>query len=207
MVYALSNKGADVLADELGVERGNIDWRANNRRVGYQHILHALMISNLRSTLTLALEPRKHTALKTWKQGPELKAVTIVEGRRVAVIPDAFFTVEHEGHDLHFLCEVDRSTMTTKRFLRKLSAYWYWWKEGGHRRELGINRFRVLTISISDRRKENLRKIARNADDRKQGTAMFLFACERSYSLDEPETILNPIWQSPVNDTWYSILD
>ncbi|MFQ5998789.1 MAG: hypothetical protein ACE5KO_05735, partial [Candidatus Bathyarchaeia archaeon] len=77
---------------------------------------------------------------------------------------------------------------------------------GGHQQKFGISRFRVLTLCTSERRKENLRELAKYADDRKQGSAMFMFASEQSFSIDDPETILKPIWQTPVDDTWYNIL-
>jgi hypothetical protein len=96
--------------------------------------------------------------------------------------------------------------MTTKRYLRKLRAYWLWWKSGGHQRKFNIPRFRVLTLTTSEKRKENLRTLARSADDGKRGSPMFLFACDKSINIQRPTTILNPIWQTPVNDCYYPLL-
>jgi hypothetical protein len=35
---------------------------------------------------------------------------------------------------------------------------------------------------------------------------MFLFACEKSFDPEQPITIFNLIWQSPLNDTDHPLL-
>ena len=206
LVYGLANKGADALAQVLEVDRGKIDWQTKNREAGLPYIDHTLMIANFRATLSLAMQSLDHSRLLSWKQGPDLKANVKVRGRTVAVVPDGFFALESKGHLQHFLLEADRSTMTTMRYFRKLRAYWLWWKAGGHRRKFGIPRFRVLTVTTSEKRKENLRRLATDADDGRRGSPMFLFACNKSFSLGDPQTILEPIWQSPANNTLQRIL-
>ncbi len=206
LVYGLANKGADTLAEVLEIDRGKIDWQTKNREAGLPYIDHTLMISRFRATLTLALNSLGDTCMTTWQEGPRLKAGVKFKGQRLAVVPDGFFTIEHKGQDHHFFLEADRSTMTNGRFFRKLRAYWLWWKAGGHKRKFGIPRFRVLTVTTSEKRKENLRKLARLADDGKRGSPMFLFACDKSFSLDDPQTILQPIWRTPLNDTVHPLL-
>jgi len=108
---------------------------------------------------------------------------------------------------LHFFLEANRSTMESERFLKKMRAYWQWWQEEGHKKKFNISVFRVLTITISEERKENLRKITKKADERERGSEMFLFACQKDYNLEEPESILKPIWQSPRDDTRHYLLE
>ena len=206
LVYGLANKGADTLAHVLQIERGKIDWQTKNREAGLPYIDHTLMIANFRATLTLALQSLDRSRLLTWKQGPDLKATVKVKGHTMAVVPDGFFALESKGHLQHFLLEADRSTMTTSRYFRKLRAYWLWWKSGGHQRKFAISRFRVLTLTTSEKRKENLRRLAKDADDGRRGSPMFLFACDKSFRLEDPQTILEPIWQSPANNTFQPIL-
>ena len=52
----------------------------------------------------------------------------------------------------------------------------------------------MRTITKTEARKENLRKITKEADDHKTGSVMFWFASEENYSPENPETILRPIW-------------
>lgn len=206
MVYGLGNKGADILAQRQEFESGKIDWQAKNHDASNFFIDHTLMVSNFRATLTLAVRSLENTNLLAWRQGPELKARTYVDGNSVAIVPDGFFTLEDGDDLLHLYVECDRSTMTRERFLGKMKAYWQWRQEG-HQEKTGISKFRVLTVCLSEQRKENLRLLTKEADARKRGSAMFLFACEKRYSLEAPDTILQKIWQSPVDDAWHSILD
>jgi hypothetical protein len=205
VVYGLGNKGAEVLARALDVERGKVDWQAKNREAGFPYIEHTLMISRFRTTLTLALNSLNGASI-TWQQGPQLKAEIKLKGQRLAVIPDGYFTIQYRGQYHHLFLEADRSTMSTKRYLRKLRAYWLWWKAGGHQRKFSIPRFRVLTLTTSEKRKQSLRALARLADDGKRGSPMFLFACEKSFSIEQRATILNPIWQTAVDDTWHVLM-
>jgi len=145
--------------------------------------------------------------LVSWRQGKELKDYVEVDGREIAIIPDAFFTIEDQRDLLHFFLEADQSTMTRGRFLRKMQAYWQWWKGKGHIEKFGINSFRVLTICKSDLRKENLRAVTKQADDRKTGALMFWFAAEKDIKPFLSESILKPIWQTPKDYELHELLE
>jgi len=97
--------------------------------------------------------------------------------------------------------------MTDARFLKKMRAYWNWWKRGKHTEKFGIKAFRVLTITKTEKRKENLREITKKADDRQRGSLMFWFTSERNYNIQKPESILEPIWQTPKDDSFHSLLE
>jgi len=213
MVYGLSNRGADVLSKVLKIERSRADWHGKNRSAGLHYIDHTLMISNFRVCLTLACRASGRVSLITWQQGPELKITAPVAGRRYTIEPDGFFTLEYQGATKdagfrrNYYVEADRSTMSQKRFLRKMQVYQQWRKDAGHRRQLRIAAFRVLIITISEQRCENLRVLARKVYANQKGSAMFLFACERHFNLNEPGTILGPIWRAPIDDTYHRVID
>ena len=67
-------------------------------------------------------------------------------------------------------------------------------------KSLGIKFFRVLTITPNERRAENLRLAAKGADDRKEGSRLFLFLSETCYSPEKPDAILGDGWKSPKDD-------
>jgi len=207
MIYGLGNKGAEVLAEELKIERKKIDWTTKNQEVKQRYLFHTWMLAQFRVTLTLALRHQPTTQLQRWQQGRRLKDFVSTGGERQVVFPDAFFTVEDQGELLHFFVEMDRSTMTLQRFLEKMRAYWQYWKSQGYQRKYGIEAFRVLTVAKSRERAENLRAISRLADDYQKGSEMFWFTSEESYSLEKPETILQPIWQTPRDERWHSLLE
>lgn len=201
LVYALGPKGAELIS---------LEERAAQKtgEVSLPYLAHALMISQFRVVLTLALQKHPgHPTLTHWVQGYALKDLLSAGGGKTELVPDAFFTLEDKGDLLHFFLEADRGTMPRERFLAKLKIYWHWWREEYCKRTLNITRFRVLTITLSEERAENLRRIAREADPRKQGSAMFLFLPETAYSLQRPESILAPVWRSPKDETRHALLE
>lgn len=212
MIYALGNGGADLLAETFGLDRGKIDWRKKNREVKRNYLQHALMISQFRTVLTIALRDQSNVKLLFWRQGDEIRDQVEIENQRgnkvrYPVCSDGFFGLKNSNRENYYFLEADRSTMTNKRFFRKIRGYWAYYKTSGHTKKYGIRNLRVLTITLTESRKENLRKAAKKADKRKQGSGMFMFSCEKSYSLDEPQRILDSIWQTPSGEPWQSLLD
>jgi len=214
MVYALGDKGADLLAEKFGIDRGKIKWNEKNKEAKDRHIQHTLMISHFRICLELALNNLPGTNLLFWeKENPkELKDYVYIrdlQGRefRAPIVPDGFFGIEDQKDKMYFFIEADQSTMTNARFLKKMKAYWNWWKQGKHTKRFDIKAFRVLTITKTEKRKENLREITKKADDRQKGSSMFWFTSERNYSLQKPESILDAIWQTPKDNNYHSLLE
>jgi len=216
MVYALGDTGADLLAEKFGVDRGKIKWNEKNTEVKDRHIQHTLMISNFRVCLERALGTLPDTHLLFWQKEnrKELRDYVYIEDEqarkwKIAIVPDGFFGIKDTKPkpNMYFFLEADQSTMTNNRFLRKMRAYWRWSRQGKHTKKFGIKAFRVLTITKSEQRKENLRKITKGADDRHKGSYMFWFTSEQNYSIQKPESILGPIWQTPVDDSFHSLLE
>jgi Replication-relaxation len=219
LVYALGNKGADVLAANFGIDRGAVDWRKKNKEISNYFVYHSLMISSFRATLELASRARGELKLLNWTGEGGVRENVYVDvlirpgqgkRERIPLVPDGFFSLEDPGdpaYQLDFFLEADRSTMTNERFLNKMRAYWCYWKEIKNGRRKGPEAFRVLTITKSEARKENLRRITRAADDYKSGSVMFWFASEENYRPDDPEMILKPIWQTPRDDARHHLLE
>jgi hypothetical protein len=122
-------------------------------------------------------------------------------------VPDGFVRLEKSSCQHFLFLEADRSTMTTERFAKKLTAYWTWWKQGGSKKKHGVEHFRVLTITPSPQRRDNLRKVATKAAPVKGGSSMFWFACEKDYAVDNPESILGPIWTTAKDEQRHSLLE
>ncbi len=201
IIYSLGKKGTKLVFSDRRIEN---NWTEKNNRIKPFFLLHSMMISNFRVVLNLALKEIEGLKLTNWQEDGLLDRVQ-VDGKRLPIAPDGFFTLETERHYFHYFLEADRSTMTLDRFLNKAKAYWRWWQVEGHERKFNINHFRVLTITISEDRKNNLRKITKKADSRNVGSEMFLFACEKSYNLEKPELIMKDIWQSPKDEVWHHL--
>ena len=199
IIYSLAKKGAELL---FPGER-TTKW---SKRLKPNFLKHSLLISEFRVILTLALKNKKKSKLLNWQE-ENLFDTVFLEGERLPISPDAFFTIEDGDDLLHFFLEANRSTMKDKRILDKMKAFWQWWTEEGHKKKFNISVFRVLTVTISEERKENLRKITKLADERRRGSEMFLFACQKDFNLEKPESILEPIWQSPKDENWHHLLE
>ena len=206
---------ADLLAEKSPIDRGKIKWTEKNREVKDRHIEHTLMISNFRICLELALRNLPDVRLLFWQRenSQQLKDYVYIQDHprtriRVPIVPDGFFAIEDPQDEMYFFSEADQGTMTNTRFLKKMKAYWHWgMKEKGHTKRFGIKTFRVLTITKTEQRKNNLRQITKQADNRKTGSLMFWFTSEENYSIQKPESILKPIWQTPKDHKWHFILE
>lgn len=216
MVYAITRKAGDLLISEGGLDISKIDWDLKNRTATERHIKHTLMIAKFRTVLTLAAENKEGIAVGKWKENrgsgknidPQLSdtvKLELKEGKevRLRIVPDAFFSLEEEQSEMFFFLEADRATMTAERFLKKLMAYRAWWTQGGSKKKLGVEHFRVLTITPSLKRRDNLREVAK----RVKPAGMFWFAGEKQYFVRSPENIFSPIWISAKDDKPHSLLE
>ena len=110
----------------------------------------------------------------------------------LARAPDALFGLHYldrpEGRNrAYFFLEANRATMPIQRanvrqtsFFRKMTAYYETWKQGIHTSVYGIKNFRVLTVTSSPERVENLIRANRGLPGGK-GSRLFLFTDEASF--------------------------
>jgi hypothetical protein len=194
-VYSLGRKGAEALAGNPE-ERGMIFRRIREARRTTPLIAHALMISGFKVCLILALKERSDVRMARFMQGDDLKSLLARRGTNPPLVADAFFVLETDAYRYPCFLEADRGTMTLGRFSAKLRKYWRHNRERGFKDSLGIENFRVLTVAPSQTRAEHLARAAKDADDRRTGSNMFLFLSETSYSLQSPEKIFEPLWLS-----------
>jgi len=162
IIYGLGNKGAELLAEKDGIDRGVFtNWQRRNREVGLSYIEHTLLVGRLRTALALATRENPKVKLQSWQpEGKQLYYSWKPTGKdeSMGIRPDGGFTLElpaSRNPIRSFLLEADRSTMAHKIFLPKLIAYWQGQKR--YRQWLGINQFRVLITTISEPRRDNLR--------------------------------------------------
>jgi hypothetical protein len=206
IIYGLGNRGADVLAERFGLPRGKVNWTAKNKAVGPIFLEHTLLTADFMVALELAC--RHHGRVRLIEaedilaQAPEATrrrknplgwnvAVTHAgESHTLGVIPDKVFGLHFldkpEGKNrAYFFLEADRATMPIVRsnlrqtsFFRKLLGYYETWRQGLHTQLYGIKNFRVLTVTSSLERVQNLVAANRQVDGK--GLALFLFIDEAS---------------------------
>jgi len=215
VAYTIGNKGADELVLYYGIDRKEIDYTTRNRENTERYIRHALMVSRFRHALELALRNVPDLSLELWEPGGAFHAsvqyedrVSTRDGTRTqvvdgTVIPDSLFVVTDGAKRVHYFLEADRSTMSNARFLAKLKAYYAFWasyvKAG---QSSPIKQMRVLTITLSEERKKNLRTIAHKVSP--EAKNLFWFACEKAYHGKPPE-VLGTTWQTLEDDALRSL--
>ena len=133
---------------------------------------------------------------------PSMRASTLKTAREaltIGVIPDRVFSLAFEDRTrLNFALELDRGTMDIKSrqlvgkssFRRKLLGYYQLWKEGLHTSQWGFKAFRVLTVTPSEKRIENMIAVQKEIVG-EQGSNLFLFTTPKRLAEKSP---LADVW-------------
>jgi hypothetical protein len=164
------------------------------------------MVTHLRHAVVVGLRDLPALQLELWEPGGAFKATVQYEdvvrtrdGTRTqmvegVVIPDSLFVTQDPSNRIHSFVEADRSTMTNARYLNKLKAYYAFWRAYVNDNQSSpIKQMRVLTITRSEERKQNLRKIADEVSPKAKN--LFWFVCEKAY-LGKPQEIFKDTWQT-----------
>lgn len=161
-LHCLDSKGADWLAYAMKMERSDLDWKPRDNEVKPYLLQHLLDINDFRISATLAARgkgwPMEWIDERTLKRDGMKEYVTDPKtGRRVAVVPDGYFTLSgvrigEEERRASFALEVDRGNMEVKPWKRKVRAYITWWKSGQYQNHYGTHSLRVLTVVSGARR-------------------------------------------------------
>jgi hypothetical protein len=215
IAYGLGNLGAEELMLHYGIDRQEIEWTTKNRESSERYIRHALMVIHLRHGVVVSVRALHDLQLELWEPGGAFLAkvqyqdtVRTSSGPRTQVVdgvvkPDSLFVMKSPTQCIHYFPEADRSTMTNARYLAKLKAYYAFWATYVRdSRSSPIKQMGVLTITRSEARKDNLRKIAQQISPEAKG--FFWFICEKSY-LGNPRQIFENTWQTLEDNTLRSL--
>jgi len=217
LVYALGNRGAELLETEGVVRRGGIRWDTKNRNLSRVFLHHTLAIAEVIVAFEAACRGREGVRFLPPEEvlagaPPETRRLRLPfrwqvdvrhDGKlhRLGVEPDKVFGLrfegELEGRNLaFFFLEADRGTMPVMRqglaqtsFLRKLVCYQETWRQGIHRQHLGIPNFRVLTVTTNRERMEHLVEACRSLGG--GGARLFLFTERENLNCED---ILSHEW-------------
>lgn len=193
-LYLLDRRGEELLRAEYGMEE--VSWNTSHNHVSSDFLDHALAINDVRIAITLACQESGYELLD-WHSESQIKQdydrvqVKSAQGRSrsVAVVPDSYFALATRFGNTHFFLELDRGTMTTRRFRDKVEAFLAYYRGGGYEKRYGARSLRVLTVTLSQRRLENLKAVTEEAG----GTVWFWFGVLSDLT---PETVLTqPVWQ------------
>src|SRR5919197_886813 len=194
-IYGLANPGANTLAEKRGIPRGKLDWTKKNR-VAKGNYKHKRLLNELRVRLEVdvrhrpaisymeraALNRELPTPVTTWRVPVMDEGKTYEDG----VSPDDVFRLifhnEPKPHNFGtFFSEADRATepndTDTARevyLYRKMLAYYFTYMLGIHTELFGFKEFRVLVLTTSAERVENLIEVNKRFHNG-EGSELFLF--------------------------------
>ncbi len=216
MVYGLERKGWRLLEEHAGAgeesdESEAVRWKKEYTRNTEWFLEHAVMRSNFRAVLDLALRSIDvDEKLLEWDQSDKLQVKLMLPGQRGErrLTSDAYFSIEDAGGLHNYFLEVDRATETQKAtgakrttILDKFVKYW-WFLQSDHYRKYyhDHQRVSVLFVTTGERRLANMMETLRGMEKPNRpsygGKGWFRFCLEGDYQLEKPETILDPIWQT-----------
>lgn len=207
LVYFLEKKGASLLADQLGVEVGALDWTPRHNAGGASHLFinHLLRTNDVRVALTAALQQANYLLVR-WLDDRTLKRqhwkdyVSIAEpdGRLVqrAIVPDGYVQFSDGQYQYHQFLEVDlatvvgRSSVVGRRdWAQKVQTYLAYYETGGYQARYESTSLRVLTVTTSQERLAHLKSVTEEAGGRSRFWFTTFAELTSEWALHEP------IWQ------------
>ena len=195
IVYELGSRGAKLLIEKFSIPKHAIEWVARKcpQKIYLEHTLKtADFMIRLGNSVRTVLPPEKRVRWNVQVQHDG-------NSHRLPVQPDAVFSVETPGKEMiHYCLEVDCGSMPVARhglvktsLRRKFFAYHASWQQGRVKEKFGWNRFRVLILTVSQKRIESMQRAARELPS---GHGLFLFGTHEQLQAIE-DAIALP-WQS-----------
>jgi hypothetical protein len=210
-VYVLDRLGADLVASVLGCDRADLGWKPTSNMLGTEFVSHTLVVNDFRVAMDLVVRT-PGLELTDWVGEAQFRTTALrnrvpfrVRGARITRnYPDGYFALSVSGRDqlAHFFLEIDRGTMSNKRWQDKVRAYIEFRVRGLSQKHFGTRNFRLLTVTTTERRLGNLKRATEKVDSDHH----FWFAVQNSIDIWNPQTLLAPIWYVAGKDERQSLV-
>lgn len=209
VIYGLTRKGAALLRTHgHDVRRRLLDGIDKERGAGWRFIEHTVSISEFMVGLELALRDRSDLRLlergEILEDAPKSRRDRLVRVeasiriggvlKKNAVVPDALFGLRfNDEEESYFMLEIDRGEMPVERyrnaqrtyFAKKMLTYYEANRQQRHKHDLGIENFRVLTVTTKANRVEQMLKALAGITEGR-GSNIFLFADQAALAASNP---------------------
>lgn len=212
IIYALGQRGAKILG-ENGYEINQSDWTRNNREIRERNLLHDLGVANFGVILKLAIEKTPNTSLIFWYQDRQdretIQDKVMVKNEKQTLIPDAVFRIQHsQGRPLFFLEHYREILTNNKRYLEeKLMRYCYYHDQDRHNKKYQAKNFRVITLVPNKDRIENLINLIKSSKNFPLLSYRFWFVTIDDFKINQPQSIIEPIFRVPTDEEKHGLLD
>ena len=203
-IYYVGPRGAVIVAEELGIDLQEIKRKRKATAELHELFLnHALGLNDIRIAFNRGLVNRPGMELERWINDNDCHQEyhVAVHGRNVTrrFRPDGYFRIVCQGKLYSCFVEFDRSTMTIGRFVGKVQSYIDFGSMGYYQKRFGVKYFRVLVVTKSAERLNNLKKAVGSITDK-----LFWFT-----TIDQitPDTVFGPIWQRVGKQELYPLIE
>jgi hypothetical protein len=219
-LYALTQKGANILARYLGCEVQDLNWRKTDARLHKDAVEHLILDNDFWVSVTKATMDTPGICIDTWHDMLTLKSTHSKDVMKIltstgktqttTIIPDDYVVLYIPVLNVlrkHLFIEIDRATETVfssneSRYTceRKFKSYLEYFKRGGYyEKRYKTYKGRVLTITTSEKRLANLKRVAEEAG----GMQRFWFTIFDKVNFQT--VFFSPIWQRARDTGLYSL--
>ncbi len=218
LIYFLDRKGAQLLAECLGIKVSDLDWSAKDNTAGAGHLFidHLLKTNDVRIAITVAAQ-KQGASIERWIDDKALrrrntKTYVTLRGKkrdeqRVALVPDGYFHLKQQQHHSHYFIEADMCTVVglssksgRRDWAKKIRSYLAYLESGQFQERYKAQAFRMLTVTTGARRLANLKKVTEEAG----GKSRFWFTTFEQLSSETAFT--QPIWQIAGREGEHSLI-
>jgi hypothetical protein len=197
MIYWLTEKGAEIVADLEGQELDKFKWRCEPKRT----IVHDLAVNDFRIAVIKACKMQTHLILEQWIPESEFRAYpdevsySDASGKilKKKIIPDGAFVVNVsvKKYTSRLLLEIDLKTEDNPRFAReKMLPGLAYLRSKVYERRFGYKSGRWLVVTTSMRRLMNMKRQA----ERDLGRDAVVFHFTIFDQLKSEMLLTEPIW-------------
>ena len=138
-IYGIAREGIRALVREGIAPVELLDERLRTHELTQYYLEHEMLIVDIHIALTMASKEGP-VRLVDWKQGKENYDSVMVNGERVPVSPDAFFSLEDsrrpaESNLAHFFLEADLSSENHRYFQNKIVGAMHYYNQRLHEKK------------------------------------------------------------------------
>lgn len=230
IIYSLSNKGMDVLKDR-GYPAPKTALDRKNKEMGETTIFHDLTLTKLWAGLKAALDQKRERTkenynLVFWYQDRAdremLKTeISLSSEKKINIVPDACFKLQCPISQYLFLVEYYRTRKGgNQNYLNHLKLYNNYFYQKKFQKYRVAKGFRLITLVPTQKIAENLINLINKGEKNKPLRHFrFWFVGEDQYRLYKKEkindnnyrkildveSILTPIFRTPIDENWHSL--
>lgn len=155
-IYTLDRLGLPVAAERLGRDTAPL-WRPTGQ-IKPLFLSHELAVNDVRAAFELSARAYQDHQLVTWLSAEQTKDQIFFGASWHTLAPDAFLRYRVAGHILSGFVEVDRGTMSNRRFKDKVERYFKYDVSGRFAERYKGQRFRVFVLTRTIGRLVNLKQ-------------------------------------------------